>query len=81
MKCSNCASDALYGYKVTTDFVIYYCEKHLPKFLLSQKAAGLLKIETSAPVLDVPKPSKKKTDPVVIDTPAEEAPTEDANNS
>jgi hypothetical protein len=79
MKCSNCASDALYGYKVTADFVIHYCEKHLPKFLLSQKAAGLLKIDVPAPV--VPTPSKKKTDPVVTDTPAEEAPAEDANNS
>lgn len=78
MKCANCPAEALYGYKVTTDFVIHYCDKHLPKFLFSQKTAGLLKIEVPAPVVTTS--SKKKTDPVVTETPAEEAPTEDADN-
>ena len=43
MKCSNCDSDALFIYQVTTDSVFPYCGKHLPRFLDARRKAGLLK--------------------------------------
>jgi hypothetical protein len=73
-KCANCATDALYTYKVTDSFSINYCQLHLPKFLNAQKLAGLLK-----PEVEAPKASKKKSD-VVEETPVEEAPEDDATN-
>jgi hypothetical protein len=60
-KCSNCATDAKYLYKVTPEFGQEYCEVHLPKFLKASKKDLLIPVE---------KPSKKKADPVV------EAPSE-----
>jgi hypothetical protein len=60
-KCSNCANDAKYVYKVTLEFDQKYCEIHLPNFLKSTKKDLLIPVE---------KPSKKKPDPVV-ETPSE----------
>lgn len=77
MKCANCVADARYTYRVTADFKIHYCDKHLPRFLASQKAAGLLQLDVIVP--EVPKTSKKKTVEEAPVEPVEEAPT-DADN-
>lgn len=62
MKCANCASDALYEYRVTKGHSLFYCNKCLPGFLTERKKAGLLKItpkfteelEAAISVLSVP---------------------------
>ena len=35
-KCANCSKDALYSYNVSSDFVINYCQSHLPRFLYTR---------------------------------------------
>lgn len=42
MKCSNCKNNALFEYKITQDKSVFYCQKHLPKFLEARKRADLL---------------------------------------
>lgn len=42
MKCSNCAQDAMYEYKLTLNNSVFYCGKDLPKFLDSRKKALLI---------------------------------------
>lgn len=42
MKCANCKETAAYEYKLTEQKSIFYCDKHLPKFLETAKKAGLL---------------------------------------
>lgn len=42
MKCANCESDSLFEYKLTQEVSIFYCGKHIPKFLEARKKAGLL---------------------------------------
>ena len=42
MKCSNCKNSALFEYKITQDKSVFYCQKHLPKFLEARKKADLL---------------------------------------
>lgn len=44
MKCSNCADNATYEYRLTQTKSIPYCGKHLPKFLEARRNAGNLKI-------------------------------------
>jgi len=44
MTCVNCASDAMYEYRITKQISQLYCGKHLPSFLESRKKAGLLTI-------------------------------------
>jgi hypothetical protein len=44
VKCANCAAEALFEYQLTQETSIFYCGRHLPKFLESRKRAGLLKI-------------------------------------
>ncbi|CAB4123698.1 hypothetical protein UFOVP45_9 [uncultured Caudovirales phage] len=76
--CANCASDAIYTYQITEEFSQNFCQRHLPKFLVSQKNMGLLPLKEDAPVVDeVPtKSSKKKTTPAVEEPAAETTPAE-----
>lgn len=58
MKCANCDNDALFEYRVTHAKSLFYCGKHLPKFLEERKRAGLLAItekfkEAEAEALDI----------------------------
>jgi hypothetical protein len=81
IKCANCPADAEYTYAISEEFLINYCEEHLPKFLISRKTSGQLNLVVPAIVEDVVeepvKSSKKKTsDPVVEDVPEEEPVTE-----
>jgi len=68
--CANCKSDAVYEYRVTSDFKIDYCSFHLPKFLTGKRDAGLLKPTpvVEAPIVEDPAPvtkaTKKKTSSV-----------------
>lgn len=80
VKCVNCSRDALYTYQVSSSYVIHYCQSHLPKFLINKRNAGLLPLIVPAPIVEPPKPSKKKEvveEPVVEETPVEETPTEE----
>jgi hypothetical protein len=43
MKCVNCDSTAFYIYQITNQVDVFYCGKHLPKFLEPRRRAGLLK--------------------------------------
>lgn len=73
-KCANCVADAKYEYRVAESLVIPYCDRDLPKALYPLKKAGLL---TPKPV-EVPKPAKKKAEPVVEEPPVvEETPEEE----
>jgi hypothetical protein len=40
--CANCQNEAIYTYPVSDNFLIHYCQYHLPKFLTNQKRAGQL---------------------------------------
>ena len=83
-KCANCINEAPYLYRVTPDFGIPYCSKHVPKFLLSELKAGNLHVpaveaEVSAP--SKTKASKAKVvepevtlEPEVLPEPVVEAP-------
>lgn len=42
MKCANCDEQSLYEYKLVQDKSIFYCGKHLPKFLDNLRKAGNL---------------------------------------
>jgi hypothetical protein len=61
-KCSNCTNNGVYEYKVTTNFIISYCNSCLPRFLKAQKNAGLLK---PAPVVVEAPPVVVEEEPVV----------------
>jgi hypothetical protein len=50
--CANCQSEALYTYAVTEQYLIHYCQLHLPRFLLSQKQAGQLPLRPTTPVVE-----------------------------
>lgn len=44
MKCANCINDAFFEYRITKKKSIFYCGRHLPRFLEPQRKAGLLTI-------------------------------------
>lgn len=44
MKCANCVNDAFFEYRITKKRSIFYCGKHLPRFLEPQRKAGHLTI-------------------------------------
>lgn len=75
MKCANCKSEALFEYRITHDKSIFYCGKHLPKFLEARKRADLIAVTDSfaqaksealdtlsepAPIVEEPAPKPKK---------------------
>lgn len=43
MKCANCDNGALFVYQITAENEIFYCGKHLPRFLDARRRAGNLK--------------------------------------
>lgn len=59
MKCANCPADALFEYRITLDKSVYYCGKHLPKFLEPRRKAGQL---TLTPAFEE---AKKQVDELV----------------
>ena len=68
VKCANCPGEAMYTYKVSDDYLIHYCQYHLPKFLIGKRNAGQLP-------LVAPKTTKtSKTTPVVEEPVVEEEP-------
>jgi hypothetical protein len=72
--CANCPNSAHYTYRVGGSDMIHYCSRHLPKFLVHDKNAGLLELYVP------PKPAKKKPAPVedaVEDVVEEDTPTEE----
>jgi hypothetical protein len=74
-KCANCPAEAQFTYAVAENYLIHYCQRHLPRFLTWKKNAGQLPLQVpAAPVVEevvAPKPSKKK-EVVVEETPVEE---------
>lgn len=64
-KCANCANDALYVYQVTSTFDIKYCQYHLPRTLSKKGTTGVSLYKEPVPVVEAPKPAKKKAEPVV----------------
>lgn len=44
MTCANCKTEASYEYQLTHAASIFYCGKHLPKFLEARKKAYLIKV-------------------------------------
>lgn len=44
MICANCKTEALYEYQLTHTASVFYCGKHLPKFLEARKKAYLIKV-------------------------------------
>ena len=42
MNCANCNAKALYEYTITQGTSVFYCGKHLPKFLEGRKIASLI---------------------------------------
>ena len=54
-KCANCSKDALYSYNVSGDFVINYCQSHLPRFLYTRTGEVLAnRIEVVNPTVIEP---------------------------
>ena len=87
-KCANCSKDALYSYNVSGDFLINYCQSHLPRFLYSRTGEVLANIldvvnpTVPEPEVEVPvevTAQKKSKNKVVKETPVviEEAPSEE----
>jgi hypothetical protein len=46
MKCVNCDDISLYEYRLVQDKSLFYCGKHLPKFLDGMRKAGNLPTTT-----------------------------------
>lgn len=42
MKCANCSDEAIYVYDVAATQTLFFCDKHLPKFLRASARAGTL---------------------------------------
>jgi len=86
MKCANCEEASLYEYKLVEKKSIFYCGKHLPKFLDALRKAGNLhttqhmsdSVDDALAVLDIDadKP-KKKTKAKVEEAPVEEPSAEE----
>lgn len=80
-KCANCRDTAVYAYKVSESVSIDYCASHLPKFLASQKAAGLLTPVAEVVEEPIPTTTKSKKKTVVVDAPVvDETAAADATN-
>ena len=92
MKCANCDETSLYEYKIVENKSIFYCDKHLPKFLDGMRRAGNLSttqhmvdsVEEALSVLntDAEKPKKKKSkvEDVPVEEPVAEEPPAAENN-
>lgn len=65
IKCANCEGEALYTYSVNPDYLIHYCQYHLPRFLSAARDAGQLNL--IVPVVEAP--SKKKVVELVAEAP------------
>lgn len=80
MTCANCASTALYAYNLTPTKAVFYCGKHLPRFLEARRKAGLLaltpahqeQLDSALAALSKPKKAKKKVEEPVVEEPTEE---------
>jgi len=68
--CANCLDDAIVEYPIAGDTRIFYCEKHIPSFLLKPAYKGRLNynLDVAASVAEngaeesaVEQPSKKKS--------------------
>jgi len=73
--CANCEQISTYAYNVTPSHSIYYCPKHLPKFLNSPQYVGVVVKVSDLPTAtkeSTSKTTKKKssTAPVVEEAPA-----------
>lgn len=66
IKCANCEGEAMYTYQINPDYLINYCQYHLPRFLTAARDAGQLNLVI--PVVEAP--AKKKTTTPVDETPA-----------
>ena len=94
MKCANCDELSMYEYKLVQDKSIFYCGKHLPKFLDGLRKAGNLpttqhltdSVEDALSALDtsskIKKKAKAKEESEVEEPAAEPAtePTTEENN-
>jgi hypothetical protein len=93
MKCANCEEASLYEYKLVENKSIFYCGKHLPKFLNELRKAGNLHItqhmtdsvEEALAALDVDadkskKKTKAKVEEAPVEEPAAEEPPAEENN-
>ena len=74
IKCANCEVEALYTYQINPDYLVHYCQYHLPRFLTAARDAGQLNlvlpvVETPAPV-----PTKKKASAPVEEVLVDETP-------
>ena len=68
IKCANCEVEALYTYQISPDYLVHYCQYHLPRFLTAARDAGQLSL--IVPIVEVQQPvSKKKTTAPVDETP------------
>lgn len=90
MKCANCDEMSMYEYKLVQDKSIFYCGKHLPRFLDSMRKAGnlattphmtdtvddaLATLETaSSKSKKKAKSSKEEAEEPVVEEPAAEEP-------
>ena len=90
MKCANCEETSLYEYKIVKDKSIFYCDRHLPRFLENLKKAGNLhttqhmadSIEEALDILSADTKSKKKKAPKNEEpAPVEEPASEEINES
>ena len=92
MKCANCDDTALYEYKLVENKSIFYCGKHLPKFLDGLRKSGNLpttkfmtsSVEEALSVLDTdaekPKKKKAKVEEAPVEEPVAEEPPAAENN-
>jgi len=80
LTCSNCATEAVYLYRVTGEYSIPFCVPCLPKFLNSPQYRGrVVKVSSVVPEA-APAPKKRSTKKVVeepvVEEPAPEESTE-----
>jgi hypothetical protein len=64
--CANCPADAIVEYPISGDVRVFYCENHIPTFLLKPEYKRRLNynVNVLAPVAEEPvveEPVKKKT--------------------
>ena len=69
MKCANCTKDAIYQYSLAESSIIYYCQRHLPKFLEPLRRAGSLFIRSDYGSAVKPKKKAKAAEPEITPEP------------
>lgn len=63
--CNSCSRDALYEYRLSSDYAFHYCQAHLPNFLYGKTGQILAK---EIVVAEAPLPTVVEVEPPVVES-------------